>query len=94
MICSVFPMVQRQVSEQEEERQFENEYERTRNVVLERMKQAGEHNEPGEKKRMEDLCEQMEELKLKEVGDVYLEGAVSAATCEITNSKFSLRQLN
>lgn len=67
--------MQWQVSEQEKERQFENDYERTRNVVLERMKQAGEQNRPEEKKRMEELCKHMEELKLKEVADVYLEGA-------------------
>lgn len=86
---SVFPIVQWQVSQQEEEREFEHDYERTKNVVLERMKQAGEQNRPDEKKRMEDLCKHMEELKLKEAGDVYLEGTFSA-TCEITNSSNSL----
>lgn len=80
--------MQWQVSQLEEERQFENDYERTQNVVLERMKQAGEQNRPDEKKRMEDLCKHMGELKLKEV-DVYLEGTFSA-TCEITNSSNSL----
>uniref|UniRef100_A0A674NNK8 Trichoplein, keratin filament binding n=1 Tax=Takifugu rubripes TaxID=31033 RepID=A0A674NNK8_TAKRU len=69
----------KQLSEKkkQEERRFENDYERTRNLVLERMKQAGQQNRPDEKKRMEDLCKHMEELKLKEVGDVYLEGTFS-----------------
>lgn len=75
---------------QQEERRFENDYERTRNVVLERMKQAGEQNRPDEKKRMEDLWKHMEELKLKEVGDEYSEGTFSATTCEVTSSSNSL----
>lgn len=82
--------MQWQVSQLEEERQFENDYERTQNVALERMKQAGEQNRPDEKMRMEDFCKHMEELKLKEVGDVFLEGTFSAATCEITKLSNSL----
>ncbi|XP_056894400.1 trichoplein keratin filament-binding protein-like [Takifugu flavidus] len=62
-----------QVSQQEEERRFENDYERTRNLVLERMKQAGQQNRPDEKKRMEDLCKHMEELKLKETTELKVE---------------------
>ncbi|XP_029683966.1 trichoplein keratin filament-binding protein-like [Takifugu rubripes] len=61
-----------QVSQQEE-RRFENDYERTRNLVLERMKQAGQQNRPDEKKRMEDLCKHMEELKLKETTELKVE---------------------
>lgn len=89
LTSSVFPNEQWQASQQEEERRFENDYERTRRAVLERMKQAGEQNRPDEKKRMEELCKHMEDLKLKEVGDVDLEGTVSA-TCEVTNSSNSL----
>lgn len=74
LTSSVCPNEQWQVSEQEKERQFENDYERTQHVVLERMKQAGEQNRPDEKRRMEDLCKHMEELKLKEVADVHWEG--------------------
>lgn len=58
--------MQQQVSEQEEERRFENEYERTRKEALERMKQAEEKRKADEQTRMEDLRKQMEELKLRE----------------------------
>lgn len=58
--------MQQQVSEQEEERNFENEYERTRKEALERIKQAEEKRKADEQKRMEDLRKQMEELKLRE----------------------------
>lgn len=61
-----FPNMQQQVSEQEEERHFENEYERTRKEALERMKQEEEKRKSDEQKRMEDLRKQMEELKLRE----------------------------
>lgn len=77
--------MQWQVSEQEE-RRFESESERTRSVALERMKQAGEKNKPDEKKKMEDLCKQIEELKLREVRDVHLEEGFSAAKSQITYS--------
>lgn len=70
-------------SEQEEGR-FDSECQRTRNVALERMEQAWEKIEPDEKKRMEDLCKQLEELKLKAVRDAYLEEGFSAATSQIT----------
>uniref|UniRef100_A0A674MDH7 Trichoplein keratin filament-binding protein-like n=1 Tax=Takifugu rubripes TaxID=31033 RepID=A0A674MDH7_TAKRU len=65
----------KQLSEKkkQEERRFENDYERTRNLVLERMKQAGQQNRPDEKKRMEDLCKHMEELKLKETTELKVE---------------------
>lgn len=61
-----FPNTQQQVSEQEEERRFENEYERTRKEALERMKQEEEKRKADEQKREEDLLKQMEELKLRE----------------------------
>lgn len=60
------PNMQQQVSEQEEKRHFENEYERTRKEALERMKQAEEKRKADEEKRMEDLRKQMDELKLRE----------------------------
>lgn len=71
---------------EQEERGFESEYQIPRNVALERMEQAGEKNKPDEKKRMEDLYQQMDELKLREVRDVCLEEGFSAATSQITHS--------
>lgn len=58
--------MQQQVSEREEERHFENEYERTRKEALERMEQAEEKRKADEQRRMEDLQKQMKELKLRE----------------------------
>lgn len=58
--------MQQQVSEAEEERHFENEYESTRKEALERMTRAEERRKADEQKRMEDLQKQMEELKLRE----------------------------
>uniref|UniRef100_A0A1A7X0A4 Trichoplein keratin filament-binding protein n=1 Tax=Iconisemion striatum TaxID=60296 RepID=A0A1A7X0A4_9TELE len=57
---------QKEVTEQEERRRFENEYERTRKEALERMKQAEERKKEEECKRAEELRQQMEELKMRE----------------------------
>ncbi|KAL2091835.1 hypothetical protein ACEWY4_011633 [Coilia grayii] len=51
---------------QEEQKRFENEYERARREALERMKEAEEKRKEEEKRRAEDLRQQMEELKLRE----------------------------
>lgn len=58
--------MQQELTEQEEKRHFENEYERTRKEALERMKQAQEKRKAEGRKRAEELRKQMEELKLKE----------------------------
>uniref|UniRef100_A0A3Q1FGN4 Trichoplein keratin filament-binding protein n=1 Tax=Acanthochromis polyacanthus TaxID=80966 RepID=A0A3Q1FGN4_9TELE len=57
---------EKEVVEQAERRRFENEYERTRKEVLERMKQAEEKKKAEERERAEELRHQMEELKLRE----------------------------
>ncbi|XP_026178582.1 trichoplein keratin filament-binding protein [Mastacembelus armatus] len=57
---------QQDLAEQEEKRHFENEYERTRKEVLERMKQEEQNRKAEERKRAEELRKQMQELKLRE----------------------------
>ncbi|KAJ8005958.1 hypothetical protein DPEC_G00123280 [Dallia pectoralis] len=51
---------------QEEKRHLENEFERSRLEVLERIKQTDEKRKAEGKKRAEELRKQMEELKLRE----------------------------
>lgn len=58
--------IQQEVTELEEKRHFENEYERTRKEALERMKQAEEKKKAEGRKRAEELHKQMKELKLRE----------------------------
>ncbi|XP_011477490.1 trichoplein keratin filament-binding protein [Oryzias latipes] len=57
---------QKEVTEQEEKRHFENEYERSRKEALQRMKQAEERKKEEERKTAEELRKQMEELYLRE----------------------------
>ncbi|KAM8885958.1 trichoplein keratin filament-binding protein isoform 1-T1 [Spinachia spinachia] len=57
---------QQDMAEQEQNRRFENEYERTRKEALARMKLAEEKRKSEELRRAEELCKQMEELKLRE----------------------------
>uniref|UniRef100_A0A1A8L6B5 Trichoplein keratin filament-binding protein n=1 Tax=Nothobranchius pienaari TaxID=704102 RepID=A0A1A8L6B5_9TELE len=57
---------QKEVTEREEKRRFENEYERTRKEAQERMKQAEERQKEEERRRAEALRQQMEELKMRE----------------------------
>ncbi|KAF6729693.1 Trichoplein keratin filament-binding protein [Oryzias melastigma] len=57
---------QKEVTEQEEKRRFENEYERSRREALQRMKQAEEKKKEEERKTAEELRKQMEELYLRE----------------------------
>uniref|UniRef100_A0A3P9H3P5 Trichoplein keratin filament-binding protein n=1 Tax=Oryzias latipes TaxID=8090 RepID=A0A3P9H3P5_ORYLA len=56
----------KEVTEQEEKRHFENEYERSRKEALQRMKQAEERKKEEERKMAEELRKQMEELYLRE----------------------------
>uniref|UniRef100_A0A3P9KYS3 Uncharacterized protein n=1 Tax=Oryzias latipes TaxID=8090 RepID=A0A3P9KYS3_ORYLA len=56
----------KEVTEQEEKRHFENEYERSRKEALLRMKQAEERKKEEERKTAEELRKQMEELYLRE----------------------------
>lgn len=58
--------MQLQVSEQEEDGLFENEYETPQSEVLERMMQADEKKKCEEKRRMDNRRRQIEELKLWE----------------------------
>uniref|UniRef100_A0A8C7YPS9 Trichoplein keratin filament-binding protein n=1 Tax=Oryzias sinensis TaxID=183150 RepID=A0A8C7YPS9_9TELE len=58
--------VDKEVTEQEEKRHFENEYERSRKEALQRMKQAEERKKEEERKTAEELRKQMEELYLRE----------------------------
>lgn len=58
--------MQQEEATQEEKRWFANEYERTRKEALERIKEAEEKKKGDERQRAEELCKQMEELKLRE----------------------------
>ncbi|KAM9858297.1 trichoplein keratin filament-binding protein [Aulostomus maculatus] len=57
---------QQEAAEQEEKKRFENEYEKTRKLALERIREAEERKKAEQLQRAEDLCKQMEELKLRE----------------------------
>ena len=60
------PSLQREQEEQEEKRRYENQYEETRRLALERIKQEEQRRKEEEHTRAAELRQQMEELKSRE----------------------------
>lgn len=65
-LSSLPPSLQREQEEQKENRRYENQYEESRLLALERIQREEQRRKEEEHSRAAELRQQMEELKLRE----------------------------